>query len=208
MKPIIKTAVCLFIMSCILTAAAENGGHANKGLLSLKPKLSSGDSINLAWSPTDSVDAGLRSPVEKCSTELEIQSIADNRPQQAYLGKCIGKDSAIVYIKGDFAQWIRQNSEKYLSKKCPDSSGRRAFRIECGIGRFDITESDYYNCSLKVDITVKNSQDSVLIQQRISASTRSWGRTFSKAEYCKVASNGVVLLISEILSMDVFRLPH
>jgi hypothetical protein len=206
MRSLVKAAAYLLVIALSLNATVNDTLRKAKNPSLVKHKLSTGDSITLVWSPIDSVDKGFLGQIEKSNRELMVKSVIDNRPAGAVLGKCIGrKDVKVIYAKGDFASWIQQNIERYFAAKSPGANAEKTYLVECVINRFDITETNYYNCSLSVTITIKNSADSVLARQKIIASARSWGRSFDEGQYSNAISNGVVQVINEILAMDIFK---
>lgn len=185
----------------------RNGADAKvKPLFASKPGLMSGDSITLVWSPHDSIGKGLLVPIAQCEYELTIQEVKDSRGDKAYLAKNTeGKEIRNVYLKSDFASWVKSRLDTCVSGKCSGISKENRYLLWLDIDRFDITESDMYRCSLEVEITIKGADSTVLQKQKISSDADMWGRSFNEKSYSSAASNAVIQIANALLSLDVFK---
>ncbi len=194
------------IVIFVMALGAHGAGQKYRSWTVGKPALMSGDSITLKWSPKDSTDTIALLPIKKCEIELTIQDVIDSRTDKAFLGKNIQRiEPKMVYVKGDFGQWVKQNLERYLSKKCPDAAKGKKFLVGITITKFEITESKMYNCSWEAEVAVKDADSTLLSRQKLMASAETWGRSFNEKNYATVTSNGVVQLVNGIIGLDVFK---
>jgi hypothetical protein len=191
-KALLSCMLCIFVSQGIIFAARSKvASYQGVPLQFMLPK------------SYDTLQQGMRKKVNQ--KKVYFNRMEDIRPDPALLGDYTnGAVTRVVSTSDTVSQWVRRYLSSLLDHygvTITTDSAAADLRLFANIQAFEVEERKEYKGSIKIDISLQDSNGKEVFAKKISSEASRWGRTWKIKNYYQCISE-TLLNFAESLVQD------